>query len=1568
MKRVNTKHFVTRPSHGGLAAIFRGGSVVVQVPIPDGWKVLYPHVQLLWCSCQGDGFYVANCYLPSGGSKHSDRVQLLESLFSLAATFSNFPVFLCGDFQEEPSAYPPIQSAMLAGEWADVYSNQQTSLGLPVEASFAKCGWKSGFGLGSGKTRIDYVLSNRKATCLFQSVRYVRGCSFPGHTPVLCSLNVNILSDSVWVLKPHPKWTLPDKPTSDEEWARRESLCQPVFELHADALLEAASQSDVEGTWNLACRIATEMLNHISQQVLPSTRGSLPGFRKVPLCQDESKPCKFSKAHKIARCKRLLRELLFKASHWQSPDREDWHRDLYRTVRNLCSLLVQLEVSGTVNPSGPSQLWDSCNQILVSMRKYEDDLLRSDKEDRLRAWRKKLQISSRSDKKEVHRWLKGFGSGPPKFFKLSDGSFTASPNVMLSMIEDHMQDIYSHHADVDPADALEQFMAKYGDRVESIKVDAELPHLNHKDLFKLFQKRSADKASGLDGWTTRELLQLPPVGWIGFCLSMQIAEAAGSWPQVLRMISVTNIAKKTVVSSPEDTRSIGISSAIYSTWSSLRFKQLRFWMNRVCPINLLGGLAGRSADLNELELSLELHDPSSYDELVAVFLDRWKCFDLVLPHVAMNIAGSLGLPQQIVRATLGFYHNQVKFFKLGTFFGKKVLCTNSAVQGCSMSVLMINSMFAVLSSYMTQACPSIKFSTFLDDSKIWTRSSDINGLVEAFQAIEGFDTSIGQALNVDKTIVATRRKKAAHQFLLKVGRACKFKRSAKSLGFSHQFGKKRSPCFQDERVLKAKSTMARIAQLPLDPTAKAVHVHANGHSKWVHGSEIQGPSAKALRSLRTATAKVFHNKRNSMRCPFMLFATLHDPWLDPFAKWVQFVMLKLRRFSYLHPDLVREILTRVRNSRAPTLSTANGIVAVVSYLFAQLQWQVRDPENFLLELADGQLFCIKNGSKDSFLDELSRDVRRYLINKSPQRYDNPTPGTYKVPDVYLTRFILDTNFSRDEDFACLRKYIGVLPGNIAYTRALLSALISGSIYNGHRYKAAGLRTDACCPHCGTDESHIHMFCECQNVKDSCPTRGDEPLMSWLTGIIFEPTSPRPQTAPLSQWVLPTLAERWQPCSEVFVDGSVFHHKWSSIRAGAASVVVPGQFKQTVAFSGSSVNSFRCELFALILAIHVTEGDITIASDCASVLRRADFLKARGFQWDCTFCFENPDLWDLFLHVARNHQGSIRFIKVKAHTDGKSSQPSPLTEGNEAADALAKSTAKTLSSRLVADYMPSLHKAVELQVHLVTTLIKRSGVCELAPFDEADAPMTPLTTQTVCTCKPLTRLFSKRPRKCYKACHLIGHTVLVGEVEDKVLAVCRAGQAIPNHLMHCLRQRYVSFFASVSPNVVHFYSHPEPDFNVLVTGRSRISNNAAQALASFLSENRWDFSPTADGPRTTWLSVLIEFLSIHGFFPGWLTSGMSASILISRFRSRFVKLCKANSISLIPASHIRTAASFGMRNLSGFYGSALCKNIQHQLFVFLQAGLFCNQCTPDGSRLSTKWVPDLSQFRNIPCYQ
>ena len=47
------------------------------------------------------------------------------------------------------------------------------------------------------------------------------------------------------------------------------------------------------------------------------------------------------------------------------------------------------------------------------------------------------------------------------------------------------------------------------------------------------------------------------------------------------------------------------------------------------------------------------------------------------------------------------------------------------------------------------------------------------------------------------------------------------------------------------------------------------------------------------------------------------------------------------------------------------------------------------------------------------------------------------------------------------------------------------------------------------------------------------------------------------------------------------------------------------FEQTARVQGSPIVSFRSELFALISAIHMIEGDETLVSDCTSVLLRAN---------------------------------------------------------------------------------------------------------------------------------------------------------------------------------------------------------------------------------------------------------------------------------------------------------------------------------------------------------------------------
>ena len=94
----------------------------------------------------------------------------------------------------------------------------------------------------------------------------------------------------------------------------------------------------------------------------------------------------------------------------------------------------------------------------------------------------------------------------------------------------------------------------------------------------------------MDAWGMDELLHLPPSGWIGFTMTMLLAEETGQWPLVLKFISLSAIGKGTDIKSPKDTRCIGVSSCVYSVWSGLRFRHLIPWMLRVFPSNIIGGV------------------------------------------------------------------------------------------------------------------------------------------------------------------------------------------------------------------------------------------------------------------------------------------------------------------------------------------------------------------------------------------------------------------------------------------------------------------------------------------------------------------------------------------------------------------------------------------------------------------------------------------------------------------------------------------------------------------------------------------------------------------------------------------------------------------------------------------------------------------------------------------------------------------------------------------------------------------------------------------------------------------
>ena len=167
---------------------------------------------------------------------------------------------------------------------------------------------------------------------------------------------------------------------------------------------------------------------------------------------------------------------------------------------------------------------------------------------------------------------------------------------------------------------------------------------------------------------------------------LTLAETTGVWPVGLKCISVTSIAKHERLSTPDDTRAIAVASVIYSRlWGSLRFRQLTDWMSHGFPPTLLGSIPTRSAFTSEYLLDGDLHqeseDPNDWNPMV-LFIDRYKCFDLLVPDLVISVASELGLPWDVSAALHGFYQGQVRIFKLGTAYRRKVFSSNAILQGC----------------------------------------------------------------------------------------------------------------------------------------------------------------------------------------------------------------------------------------------------------------------------------------------------------------------------------------------------------------------------------------------------------------------------------------------------------------------------------------------------------------------------------------------------------------------------------------------------------------------------------------------------------------------------------------------------------------------------------------------------------------------------------------------------------------------------------------------------------------------------------------------------------------------
>ncbi|CAE7685124.1 petJ, partial [Symbiodinium sp. CCMP2456] len=226
-----------------------------------------------------------------------------------------------------------------------------------------------------------------------------------------------------------------------------------------------------------------------------------------------------------------------------------------------------------------------------------------------------------------------------------------------------------------------------------------------------------------------------------------------------------------------------------------------------------------------------------------------------------------------------------------------------------------------------------------------------------------------------------------------------------------------------------------------------------------------------------------------------------------------------------------------------------------------------------------------------------------------------------------------------------------------------------------------------CKHCGQDDDATHRLLHCPfyaAARHNFPVQEAEQWPRLLTerGLSRKPTS-------LQAWEQLNDDRPWPPMPEcldqdmhLFTDGST--DGGNAIPRSAWSVVMmePGSFDNAVVQSGplpGKQSNYRAELFAALAAIH-SSPSATLYIDNSSVVQGLQRLQKDG--WDLFYWAKNTEveLWSLLWKTLKAKNPSAwSFVHVKSHRSYKE-EPDDFAAwtayGNDQADKEAKRANKT----------------------------------------------------------------------------------------------------------------------------------------------------------------------------------------------------------------------------------------------------------------------------------------------------
>ena len=690
----------TRP--GGVAVMAKEG-LVAQVVQPKTKleKKLHDSTRLvhvvLATSNGKTALHILCVYGHSGMEVRVQRETLLQEALDLAAGLGQVPVLLLGDLNTNPETSAVLSQACRVGGWTDA----AVSYAELKQQEVRNTCWASKEG-----TRLDICLLNPCAAPALRSVEVAEKGEYgiPTHCPLFVDLDLAAFRrpKQICILPaPFPKCkptlggaaareVLLDVLTAEKtkkgatgaQLLRRASACSENFlkRVHVGQLgrQEAAYTGRAEGYHMQQSRVATKHRP-------ASARGA--GDKNTR-----------AKDKLLGNLRTLILEgrhrLLESAPYPPTPNEEHaWDAAKKRLKGGGLPPGLEAALAGTT-----SQLPDleTMEMALVALEGSQRGMFDALRDERLRTWKARMQKAWTQEAGIVFSYLADRFCAPTTFMRREDGSFTACPKEADELLRsDTAWGGYFRKYATTPEPRWDTFRQRYSDFLPD-PAEMECKTITAEDVGTALAKMSTSTSPGLHGWRVHELRQLPGDLLKLFAEVFNEVERSGEWPEQLMHAMICLIPKPGSSGEPLSQRPISITPVLYRVWAAIRVKPALKWLESIAPEDLHGCRPGHGAEDLIWHLAARIEEAHLTGQpLYGVALDFKKCFDTVPIDLTFCLAAELGFDGRVLRTLRAAYGSMQRHFRVSGTIGEGFLPTNGIMQGCPISVVLINVLVGV---------------------------------------------------------------------------------------------------------------------------------------------------------------------------------------------------------------------------------------------------------------------------------------------------------------------------------------------------------------------------------------------------------------------------------------------------------------------------------------------------------------------------------------------------------------------------------------------------------------------------------------------------------------------------------------------------------------------------------------------------------------------------------------------------------------------------------------------------------------------------------------------------------